>query len=33
MVRENELRRNEVAVTPPETVDAGLTYIGRILTP
>jgi tRNA-Thr(GGU) m(6)t(6)A37 methyltransferase TsaA len=33
MVRENELRSNEVAVTPSEPVDAGLVYIGRILTP
>ena len=33
MVRENELRMNEVAVTPPEAHDAGLTFIGRILTP
>lgn len=33
MVRENEIRMNEVAVTPPEPVDAGLTFIGRILTP
>ena len=33
MVRENEIRRNEVAVVPPEPVDAGLTYIGRIMTP
>jgi tRNA-Thr(GGU) m(6)t(6)A37 methyltransferase TsaA len=33
MVRENEIRANEVAVQPPEPVDAGLTYIGRIMTP
>ncbi len=33
MVRENEIRRNEMAVDPPEPVDAGLTYIGRIMTP
>jgi tRNA-Thr(GGU) m(6)t(6)A37 methyltransferase TsaA len=33
MVRENEIRTNEVAVVPPEPVDAGLTFIGRILTP
>lgn len=33
MVRENEIRENEVAVTPPEPVDAGLTFIGRIRTP
>ncbi len=33
MVRENEIRENEVAVSPPEPVDAGLTFIGRIRTP
>ncbi|TCL74830.1 tRNA (N6-threonylcarbamoyladenosine(37)-N6)-methyltransferase TrmO [Rhizobium sp. BK251] len=33
MVRENEIRENEVGVTPPEPVDAGLTFIGRISTP
>jgi len=33
MVRENEIRRNEVAIEPPEPDDAGLTYIGRIMTP
>jgi tRNA-Thr(GGU) m(6)t(6)A37 methyltransferase TsaA len=33
MVRENEIRRNEMAVYPPALVDAGLTYIGRIMTP
>lgn len=33
MVRENEIRENEVAVTPPEPVDAGLVFIGRIHTP
>jgi len=33
MVRENEIRENEVAVTAPEPVDAGLTFIGRIRTP
>lgn len=33
MVRENEIRRNEVAVTPPAPTDAGLVYIGRIETP
>ncbi len=33
MVRENEIRENEVAVEPPAASDAGLTFIGRILTP
>ncbi len=33
MVRENEIRENEVQVTPPEPTDAGLTFIGRISTP
>lgn len=33
MVREYEIRENEVAVTPPEPVDAGLVFIGRIRTP
>jgi tRNA-Thr(GGU) m(6)t(6)A37 methyltransferase TsaA len=33
MARENELRTNEVAIVPPDTVDAGLVYIGRIGTP
>lgn len=33
MVRENEIRENEVAVTPPNPGDAGLTFIGRIRTP
>ncbi|QRM56548.1 tRNA (N6-threonylcarbamoyladenosine(37)-N6)-methyltransferase TrmO [Sinorhizobium sp. BG8] len=33
MVRENEIRKNEVAVTPPDGKDAGLTFIGRIRTP
>lgn len=33
MVRENEIRENEVAVEPPAVVDAGLTFIGRIFTP
>lgn len=33
MVRENEIRENEVSVTPPEPTDAGLTFIGRISTP
>ncbi|WP_313193273.1 tRNA (N6-threonylcarbamoyladenosine(37)-N6)-methyltransferase TrmO [Shinella zoogloeoides] len=33
MVRLNEIRRNEVAITPPETADAQLVFIGRISTP
>lgn len=33
MVRENELRRNEVAVEAPPPVDAGLVFIGCIHTP
>jgi tRNA-Thr(GGU) m(6)t(6)A37 methyltransferase TsaA len=33
MVRENEIRENEVRVTPPDPTDAGLTFIGRISTP
>lgn len=33
MVRENEVRKNEVAVAPPDPVDAGLVFIGRIRTP
>ena len=33
MVRRNEIREGEVAVTPPAPTDAGLTYIGRIHTP
>jgi len=33
MVRENEIRHAEVAVTPPPATDAGLIYIGRIRTP
>lgn len=33
MVRLNEIRKNEVAIAPPETVDAGLVFIGRISTP
>jgi tRNA-Thr(GGU) m(6)t(6)A37 methyltransferase TsaA len=33
MVRENEIRDGEVAVTPPKPNDAGLVYIGRIRTP
>ena len=33
MVRENEIRRAEVAVEMPPTMDAGLVFIGRICTP
>ena len=33
MVRENEIREAEVAVTLPATTDAGLIFIGRIHTP
>ena len=33
MVRENEIRDAEVAVTPPEPTDAGLVFVGRIRTP
>lgn len=33
MVRESEIRENEVAVDPPAPTDAGLTFIGRIATP
>jgi tRNA (adenine37-N6)-methyltransferase len=33
MVRENEVRENEVKVEAPEPTDAGLTFIGRISTP
>lgn len=33
MVRLNEIRRNEVAIMPPETADAQLVFIGRISTP
>ena len=33
MVRENEIRKNEVTVDPPEARDAGLVFIGRIRTP
>lgn len=33
MVRLNEIREGEVAVTPPAPTDAGLTFIGRIHTP
>jgi tRNA-Thr(GGU) m(6)t(6)A37 methyltransferase TsaA len=33
MVRLNEIRRNEVTVAAPTTVDAGLVFIGTIRTP
>ena len=33
MVRENEIRRAEVAIEMPPTTDAGLVFIGRICTP
>jgi tRNA (Thr-GGU) A37 N-methylase len=33
MVRENEIRKAEVAATLPPTTDAGLMFIGRIRTP
>ena len=33
MVRENEIRENEVAVAAPAAMDAGLEFIGRIATP
>jgi tRNA-Thr(GGU) m(6)t(6)A37 methyltransferase TsaA len=33
MVRENEIRENEVAVELPPPTDAGLIFIGRIRTP
>lgn len=33
MVRENEIRDGEIAVSVPEATDAGLIYIGRISTP
>ncbi|WEF52965.1 tRNA (N6-threonylcarbamoyladenosine(37)-N6)-methyltransferase TrmO [[Pseudomonas] carboxydohydrogena] len=33
MVRRNEIREGEIAVTPPPPTDAGLTFIGRIHTP
>lgn len=33
MVRENEIRKNEVAVEAPAAEDAGLVFIGRIRTP
>ena len=33
MVREGEIRRNEVAVDWPDASDAGLVFIGRIHTP
>ncbi|ATN36482.1 tRNA (N6-threonylcarbamoyladenosine(37)-N6)-methyltransferase TrmO [Rhizobium sp. ACO-34A] len=33
MVRENEVRENEVQIEAPEAIDAGLVFIGRIHTP
>ena len=33
MVRLNEIRKNEVAITPSEAADAHLVFIGRISTP
>jgi tRNA-Thr(GGU) m(6)t(6)A37 methyltransferase TsaA len=33
MVRENEIRENEVSADLPPTTDAGLVFIGRISTP
>lgn len=33
MVRLNEVRAGELTVTPPPATDAGLVFIGRILTP
>ena len=33
MVRQNDIRDGEVAVTPPSPDDAGLVFIGRIHTP
>jgi tRNA-Thr(GGU) m(6)t(6)A37 methyltransferase TsaA len=33
MVRENEIRPSEVAVSPPPATDAGLVFIGQIRTP
>lgn len=33
MVRENEIRAGELAVTPPPPTDAGLLFIGSIRTP
>ncbi|MBV9586176.1 MAG: tRNA (N6-threonylcarbamoyladenosine(37)-N6)-methyltransferase TrmO [Alphaproteobacteria bacterium] len=33
MVRENEIRKAEIAVNMPPTTDAGLVFIGRIHTP
>jgi tRNA (adenine37-N6)-methyltransferase len=33
MVRENEIRTGELAVTPPAPTDAGLVFVGRIKTP
>ncbi|RDJ21314.1 S-adenosylmethionine-dependent methyltransferase [Bosea caraganae] len=33
MVRENEIRKAEIAIEPPAATDAGLVFIGRIRTP
>lgn len=33
MVRENEIRENEVVFDPPQATDAGLVFIGRVSTP
>lgn len=33
MVPDNEIRENEIAVSPPAPTDAGLLFIGRIHTP
>ena len=33
MVRENEIRENEVSIGEPRATDAGLVFIGRIRTP
>ncbi len=33
MVRENEIRKSEVAVRPPAATDAGLVFVGVIRTP
>jgi tRNA-Thr(GGU) m(6)t(6)A37 methyltransferase TsaA len=33
MTGDNQIRKNEVAADPPEAIDAGLVFIGRIETP
>jgi tRNA-Thr(GGU) m(6)t(6)A37 methyltransferase TsaA len=33
MVQDKELRENELAIGPPDAIDAGLVFVGRILTP